>query len=390
MRKETLRVIYINLFLVFMALSVGNPSYWLPSIVLTLLLLYAFVSAKLASLTLDVKQHINQNNIPRGSTIDINVSISIKSFLPIAPVKLYMHDNMGKEVLAELKEGGLRSYQYTASHVGKFFPGIDYCVVGDIFNLFAFKVDKQTGGEALFVNPKPFDIESLKFGVGDTGAETIRRALEDISSPSGVRKYQMGDPLKKIHWKLSLRKNELMVRQYDEPTLPTTSILMDVAPPYVSKNASNECIACLKDAVLETAASIAISQMRLENNVKLPIMGSSPFIFNGNMGEHVLLEKLTTVSFDENEMFERLIMLDMESLRLSGAIAAVTTRLSSNLAEILSQIAMKGSTVRLYLVTYGPDNPVLLPMINRLQSRRVEVCYVIPEQTEGQGVEDEV
>lgn len=382
MKKETTRVIYVYVFLVFMALSVGNPSYWLPAIIFTFLLLYAYISAKLASINLDIKQKIPQNNMPRGSTINISISIDIKSILPIAPVKLYMYDSAGNEVLAELSQGATKSYQYTVAHVGKYYPGIKYCEVSDIFGLFAFKVNKQTGGEALYVTPKPFDIDGLKFGAGDTGAETIRRAMEDPSSPSGVRKYQMGDPLRKIHWKLSLRKNELLVRQFDEPTLPTTTIIMDVAPPFVSQTASNERIACLKDAVLETSASIAVSQMRLDNNVKLPVMGSNPFIFNSNMGEHVLLEKLATVSFDENEKFERLIMLDMQSIRLSGAIAAVTTRLSSNLAEILSQIAMKGPTVRLYLVTYGPDNPALLPMINRLQSRKVEVCYVIPEQTE--------
>lgn len=50
--------------------------------------------------------------------------------------------------------------------------------------------------------------------------ETLARATEDISNPSDLRTYAPGDPMKKIHWKQSLRKQELLVRRFEEPALP--------------------------------------------------------------------------------------------------------------------------------------------------------------------------
>ena len=38
----------------------------------------------------------------------------------------------------------------------------------------------------------------------------MKRAMEDPSSPSDFRGYQPGDPLKRIHWKMSARKREIM------------------------------------------------------------------------------------------------------------------------------------------------------------------------------------
>ena len=37
-----------------------------------------------------------------------------------------------------------------------------------------------------------------------------------------------------------------------------------------------------------------------------------------------------------------------------------------------------GPYLRLYLVTFTPEDPALLPLISKLQQGLVEVCYVTP------------
>ena len=64
----------------------------------------------------------------------------------------------------------------------------------------------------------------------ETGAEHISRMTEDAASPSGVRDWIPGDALKKVHWKLTMRKRELMVRTYEESARPDTLLLVDLAP----------------------------------------------------------------------------------------------------------------------------------------------------------------
>ncbi len=383
MKKATKRLLLLYVFLLFMALSLPSIAYWLPLLFLTFFLGFGFVSANLAKNTLHAEQSAMQSSVQRGDTVDIRIGVSSDSFLPIAPVKVCIKDISGNENIVEVKsKSEFAVFPFRAMHVGRYNPGIEYAVVGDIFGLFEYNVDLSVNQGGINVIPRVFDTEEINFGAGDMGAETIKRAQEDLSSPEAIRKYQMGDPLKKIHWKLSLRKQEIVVRQYEEPTLPSTLILMDVAPPHVSQNAHSEVIATLKDAVLETAASIAVDQIRLQNKVKLPILGSDPFVFLSSMGANVLLERLSTVAFDETERFERFIFYEMANIKQAGSVVAITTRLSSNLVEVLSQVAMKGPIVRVYLVSFNAENPAYQSMIAKLESRQVEVRYIIPEQEE--------
>lgn len=371
-----------------MALSMGHISYWMPVIVLTLVIGYSFLSAYLAKSNI----HINQNNseklVSRGDVLNIEISIDTGTIFPISPIKLHVIDhNKDRRVIEVDSRLANPSYEFMARHVGKYYPGIEYCLVSDIFGLFEFKVDSDIKSQPIYVSPKVFNVKEIKFGVGDIGAETIKRAQEDMSSPSGIRKYQFGDPLKKIHWKLSMRKQEIMVRQYEEPTLPSTLILMDASAPHVSENVDSEILASLKDGVLEAAASVAYSQIKLNNKVKMPILGSSPFIYTSDMGLNVMLERLSTVGFDENTRFERFIFYEMANIRQAGAVVVITTRLTSALVEVLGQVAQKGPTVRLYLVTLNKDNPAYEPMVAKLQSRSVEISYVEPDNYDYEDLE---
>ena len=86
--------------------------------------------------------------------------------------------------------------------------------------------------------------------------ETMRRAMEDPSSPNDFRAYQQGDPLKRIHWKMSARKRELIVKQFEEPALPDALVMLDTSPPQLAEGMPEDQSAFLKDALLETAASV--------------------------------------------------------------------------------------------------------------------------------------
>ena len=227
--------------------------------------------------------------------------------------------------------------------------------------------------------PVPFEVEPLTFAPGDMGVETMKRAMEDPSSPSDFRSYQAGDPLKRIHWKMSARKQEVMIRQFEEPALPDALVLMDTSPPRIPEGMEPEKLAYLKDAVLETAASVVKGQINLENPVRLPIVGDRPMEYMGTMGLPILLEELARCTFNETEKFERLILMHMVDLRKTGAVVIITTRLTSVLVDLIGRMKRMGPNVRLYLVSYEIKDPTVQDLVARLQQRSVEVNYVSPQ-----------
>ena len=271
------------------------------------------------------------------------------------------------------------THRFVADHVGAMFPGVESYVVSDIFGFFKKEHQPDLAGQELLVLPVPFEVEPLTFAAGDMGVETMKRAMEDPSSPSDFRNYQQGDPLKRIHWKMSARKRELIVRQFEEPALPDALVMLDTSPPHLNEGVPKENAAFLQDALLETAASVVACQIRQDNQVRLPLVGDRPMEYSSNMGLPVLLEELARCTFNETERFERVLMMQMAELRKLGAVVVITTRLTSEVADLLIRMKRMGPNVRLYYVTFRTDRPERLALVGRLQQAGVEVNYVTPQ-----------
>jgi uncharacterized protein (DUF58 family) len=69
----------------------------------------------------------------------------------------------------------------------------------------------------------------------------------------GVRQYRPGDPLRRIHWRSSARRGELVVREYEPPGLRLLGIFCDPDPSteavadQVARIAASEAFDCLRD-----------------------------------------------------------------------------------------------------------------------------------------------
>ncbi|HNW86705.1 MAG TPA: DUF58 domain-containing protein [Candidatus Limiplasma sp.] len=383
--KSTLTTLSVSFgFLLLCALSMGNRMYLLLSLLIAIAWGLAYLSVRTAEKSVQVHHGLNSTKVNRGDSVAMEVSVSHKSILPIAPVSLKMRATSNTPAgTIHLTELGRRkqkvAYRFTAEHVGAMFPGVESFVVSDVFGLFKKEHQPDNAGHELLVLPVPFDVEPLTFAAGDMGVETMKRAMEDPSSPSDFRTYQPGDPLKRIHWKMSARRREIIIRQFEEPALPDALVLMDTSAPSLPEGMPPAKLAFLQDAVLETAASVVSCQISHENPVRLPLVGDRPMEYHGTMGMPILLDELARVTFNETERFERVILMQMNDLRKTGAVVIVTTRLTSVLVDLIGRMKRMGPNVRLYLVTFRMTDPSLQGLVGRLQQQGVEVNFVSPQ-----------
>jgi uncharacterized protein (DUF58 family) len=69
----------------------------------------------------------------------------------------------------------------------------------------------------------------------------------------GVREYQPGDPLRRIHWRSSARHGQLVVREYEPPGVRTLGIFCDAEPPsrevadQIARLAASEAWDCIRE-----------------------------------------------------------------------------------------------------------------------------------------------
>ena len=365
------------------ALSTGSAMFLTASLLVGLMILCSFISVWRAANTLTMTALLTDTTVQRGEDVALEVSVGWKGIIPIAPLTVEITagpDRPAQTLTVNGRAGRPQSLtlNFHAAHVGVTSPGVRSVIISDLLGLFTVeKMPKAQGGE-LIVLPLPFDVGELTYAAGDSGSESMARASEDITSPADVRTYQQGDAMKKIHWKLSMRKQELVVRRVGAPVMPDALVLLDCsAPPRTADEASQ---ADLRDALLETAASVMQQNIQTDHPAKLPIHGEHPIELDKNMGAPVILEALARVDFSAPDKFDRMLMLEMRRMRKVGCTVVVSARLNSRMVEVLSAMRRMGPYLRLYLITFDPDDENRLPMISRLQSAGIEVCYVTPVQ----------
>ena len=371
----------VVLALLLAAFSTGSPLFLTAAVLIVLLVAFSFLGVWQAARTLEVHSDLSGRSVQRGESVMLTVTVKHRGIIPIAPMLLELYATPDTpETAVRLKDAPGRTQKLTlpfhAAHVGVSSPGVKSCTVEDLFGLFAITKQPKAAQSELLVLPLPFQVEQLTFAPGDSGLETMARATEDVTNPSDIRAYMPGDALKKIHWKLSARKRELVVRRFEEPVLPDALVLMDCSPP--PSWGHPEAEADVRDSLLETAASVMNSQMATDHAVRLPLLGEHPVELDKAMGMPMILENLARVDFSETDKFERVLLLETRRMRKVGATVVISARLSSHMVDVMIRMRRMGPIVRLYLVTFTPDDPMVLPLISKLQQGQIEVCYVTP------------
>ena len=100
---------------------------------------------------------------------------------------------------------------------------------GDIFGFFP-RTKIETEEDYLIVYPRIFDIDHLSLAASYPLGEvtTEKRWFEDPSQAEGVRDYNPGDSLRRIHWKASARRQRLQVKVFESTTTLKIAIFLSV------------------------------------------------------------------------------------------------------------------------------------------------------------------
>ena len=364
------------------ALSTGSKLMFILALMVALTVLVSLISVMWAAGTIRITAEMEDQTVYRGDHTTLVLGVSHSGWIPIAPVILELPSMSGGECRRiRLKDhpGHVQSLRMPidATHVGIYTSGIQTCIIEDLLGLFQRVIRPDKTVYSLTVLPRTFDVDPAAMAPGDPGSELMARANEDLSAPSDIRAYQPGDAMKKIHWKLSIRKRELIVRKFEEPLMQEVLILMDCSRPPFRGNPQAE--ADIRDALLETAASVFSAQMKTDHEIRMPLTGSRPAEADRSIGTTIAMKYLAGVDFSETDRFERVLQMESSRMNKVGFVAVVTARLNYAMVDIMIRIHRAGPNMRVYLVTYTPDDINVLPLISRLQQSEIEVASVTPD-----------
>lgn len=136
----------------------------------------------------------------------------------------------GPRVVSSIGPRQQRSYVTRISLIkrGAFLLGPNMLVSGDPFGLFVRK-KIVSSARNLIVLPFTVDLDYFPEPTGKLpGGQTRRlKTLEVTPYAAGVREYAPGDPLNRIHWRSTARKDRLIVKEFEQDPQADVLILLD-------------------------------------------------------------------------------------------------------------------------------------------------------------------
>ena len=384
MNGRTAVFLLMAVTLLIIALSTGTAVYYLLSAMLGMMAAIAFASVLLTLFTLEIDLVVPKKRAVRGENVTARLRLRRRAPLPPGLVELEVsapEDGRGGRVIVASAPLKGREYRYTikCAHRGVYEMGVSRARVTDVFGLFSFSRRVKGKTVRIEVVPRLSRVPAMVVKPGDTGPQGRVRMTEDMASPSGVRAWQEGDSLKKVHWKLTARRREMMVRTFEESARPDFLILLDCSP----VNALQSHVRTIEDALCEAAASAALAQMEAGYPVRMPLNTRNPGEIAGQTPGEIahFLNALTWLVFDSPYSYEQVIELEMRRLLRTGALILVSTRLNAALAELALRVKQLGVAVQ-YVWVAETTRREHEDMKQRLEFMGVRVRRVNPWQAD--------
>ena len=222
-----------------------------------------------------------------------------------------------------------------------------------------FTCRQQVGSRfAVTVYPAIHPLSGLSLPAGQSfGAlRTRQRAREDLSSLAQVRPFRTGDSPKLIHWKVSARRGELHVRDYERTTTVQLMLFVDLFEP-AERQLSGGMTST--DLAAEVAASLAYHAW--ERGYEFGLMGQGDRRHSLAPGKGAarfqhLLEALARMQAEGQVPLGEVVRRESRQLLPGSTVTAITPCLDLALAETLGRLCARRFTVMLIWIRAGDQD----------------------------------
>jgi uncharacterized protein (DUF58 family) len=308
---------------------------------------------------------------------DVEVTVRLTSERRLVPARWTLRERIGKlgEVDTPVGATGFARYVLERLPRGRYeFEGA-VAVIEDPFGLERVEQRLEAPG-ALLVYPRLVELDRL-FSEGGTRSHDGRRLL--LRRPSGfdlhsVRDYEHGDSLRKVHWRSTARRGQLMVKELEDSPRDEVAVVLDTDPEAVVGQSF--------DVQVRAAGSLLLSHVRRGRRAVLVINGARAQQQGVRSAEGDWRQALDLLAAAEPEPGPPLAAVlsdESSAVARSLELAVVTASLPPRLVERLVERSLASGSVSLVFVdpaSFAGALPKPLPELLRLQAAGVAVAVL--------------
>ena len=345
----------------------------------------------------------------RGSVGDIfeeHFEVSNASKLPKLWLEVSNESSVpnatGSRLLTLLRSGQKRSYTARTwlTNRGGFLLGPTKITSGDPFGI--FRVSRVfPASSTLMVLPMMFRVNQFLSPPGLLpGGRAIRRKSIDITPhAAGVREYVTGDPMKRIHWPTSVRRDQLMVKEFEQDPQAEVWLFLDTYKSAHVEKANEELISPVDDLILLRRPKFKLPRSTLEYSISITAslahyfleqrrsvglvtsLGRSYKVIPAERSERQeakILEELAFLQAESTFTFPSLVTAQMGQLPQGSSAILVTPMIWSELllaVDSLQRRKLRSVVVLLMAQSFG-NRTSNEDLARSLEERNVPVCRV--------------
>ena len=202
--------------------ALNNPFSHILFVFLVLLLPVLFLYMLTAKLSLSVYMMSDAETVEKNQPYEYHFRVNNTSIFAYPFVEAQMWLPQANSVRCTLRTVRLAMSPFSSYDVGNevkfrfrgtYDIGVKCFYVYDFFRLMRVRVDVENYNQ-VYVLPRKLNLdEAAAQAISDSVARTVRSPISyDRLEVSDIRDYRMGDSLKSIHWKLSSKSEQMIVK----------------------------------------------------------------------------------------------------------------------------------------------------------------------------------
>lgn len=358
-KKLTIFQGYIFLMILVLLLSVftGSSFFYFILILLFINLLTMYFIVLKNSTKIMQYLSISNDEVCVGETFKVEFKTSNIGILPISHAKINcVIYNKHKSMEFPADNIFFNPYQiisikekFIITKRGIYTDGKIFTEYFDPLKIFSKSIlyEKQI---SLIVYPKIVELDYFHIpSTGNIGTRKISNSTyEDYSSIKKIRKYSVGDSMKKVHWKLSSKKGELFVKEFDSISTSKTLVIADAFKEHYLDDSER----VLEDKVVDVAA--AILKYSLKINIETVFLYNSDRMVQvesrdlGNFNE--FLKELVTFIAEGTLPFNELVANETKKFGQGSFVTLITPIVTDKLLNTIMGLSRRRYIVSLIIV----------------------------------------
>ena len=359
------------------AWAFGSKILYPVGIGLPVAVLLAWLWTALANRPLSIRRTLPSGERLEGE--DVEVVVRLASERRLVPARWTLRERIGKlgELTTPVGATGYARYVLERLPRGRYEFERSVAVIEDPFGLERVEQPLESPG-ALLVYPRLVQLGRL-FSESGTRSHDGRRLL--LRRPSGfdlhsVRDYEHGDSLRKVHWRSTARRGQLMVKELEDSPRDEVAVVLDADPEAVVGESF--------DVQVRAAGSLLLSHVRRGRRAVLVVNGAHAELQGVRSAEgdwRQALDLLAAVEPEPGPPLAAVLTDEASAVARALELAVVTASLPPRLVERLVERALSSGSVSLVFVdttSFAGAPPKPVPELLRLQAAGV-VAAVLRE-----------